>query len=799
VNKYDFTNLVKSPKTIGEADMEKLKGLVNQFPYFSVAQNLLVKALHNTHHYEYEKFLKQAALQAGNRSVLYNLVHDLPLETESDIQLNQSVETLQFQNNVDFKELAEKTEAALPEPENTEALPIVEVPANSITPVEIEVPSVVEKPIIEVPTWVSNVSEVLSNDADEKSMEVIPAALNADPFNDDDFAAKLADAAHPIEPVRNNLIEEATPIVSSIPETPVAKAIVIQEPEKDPNIIYEDEKLVRPVGDFEKFIPKTFELGVDDEFDSLITLDDDSDDVLGNFDISSLNSFVPARPIPEEDELVEHLEVQAIEPMVKNVEDANTPLSLLQEVVSVENNLENKVAPIEEKIESQINLESKPTEEPAGADFFKWLSQKEEVALTIEETINPDLVETIVETSIPREETIQSDLGASVLDKTKELELSHSIEASVEPLTEELLGSTEVTVPAVELAIPESSTMVELPKPVLEAPMVEDEVFVFDFKSAISQQANSKLSDTIQEHLEKPIPVKEVRFEQTLEQVPELPQSKVANPLQSLLDYEVNEYLAPLYKQVSYNEHLFENAFIDTYGGTSKAEFNFVRLKPLEDAIEPLENKVIEIQAPIEEKVAAPIEQIVELSQDKKTELSREDIQKLANQYHISEEIEGGKEEKKTVLSREEIQKLANQYHISEEIEGSKEEKNKEENREIEKAKKESLVQPKMAELPTPKIARDPGTVESILDKFIRENPSIARPKSEFYSPVNMAKQSAEESAEIVSETLAQIYTRQGLYKKAIVMYEKLGLHYPDKFTYFAGLISQIKSAHNIE
>jgi hypothetical protein len=219
----------------------------------------------------------------------------------------------------------------------------------------------------------------------------------------------------------------------------------------------------------------------------------------------------------------------------------------------------------------------------------------------------------------------------------------------------------------------------------------------------------------------------------------------------------------------------------------------------LEDAIEPLENKVIEIQAPIEEKVAAPIEQIVELSQDKKTELSREDIQKLANQYHISEEIEGGKEEKKTVLSREEIQKLANQYHISEEIEGSKEEKNKEENREIEKAKKESLVQPKMAELPTPKIARDPGTVESILDKFIRENPSIARPKSEFYSPVNMAKQSAEESAEIVSETLAQIYTRQGLYKKAIVMYEKLGLHYPDKFTYFAGLISQIKSAHNIE
>jgi hypothetical protein len=96
-------------------------------------------------------------------------------------------------------------------------------------------------------------------------------------------------------------------------------------------------------------------------------------------------------------------------------------------------------------------------------------------------------------------------------------------------------------------------------------------------------------------------------------------------------------------------------------------------------------------------------------------------------------------------------------------------------------------------------VQREPQLVESILEKFIRENPSIARPKSEFYNPVNMAKQSAESDSELVSETLAAIYLRQGLHKKAIGMYEKLGLLYPDKLAYFAGLIQKVKNENNLD
>lgn len=83
---------------------------------------------------------------------------------------------------------------------------------------------------------------------------------------------------------------------------------------------------------------------------------------------------------------------------------------------------------------------------------------------------------------------------------------------------------------------------------------------------------------------------------------------------------------------------------------------------------------------------------------------------------------------------------------------------------------------------------------ESILDKFIRENPRISRGKAEFYNPVNMAKQSVEDNDEIVTETLANVYYKQGHYKKAIRAYEKLCLIYPHKMTYFASLIQKIKT-----
>ena len=80
---------------------------------------------------------------------------------------------------------------------------------------------------------------------------------------------------------------------------------------------------------------------------------------------------------------------------------------------------------------------------------------------------------------------------------------------------------------------------------------------------------------------------------------------------------------------------------------------------------------------------------------------------------------------------------------------------------------------------------------QAIIDNFIKNEPSISRPKTTFYDPVDYAKQSVVDQENIVSETLANIYMDQGHFDKAIKIYQKLILKFPEKSTYFAALIEK--------
>ena len=84
---------------------------------------------------------------------------------------------------------------------------------------------------------------------------------------------------------------------------------------------------------------------------------------------------------------------------------------------------------------------------------------------------------------------------------------------------------------------------------------------------------------------------------------------------------------------------------------------------------------------------------------------------------------------------------------------------------------------------------------KELIDKFIAENPSISRPKAEFYNPIAVAQNSITDKGDIVSETLAKIYFQQGYFDKAISIYEKLSLNNPEKSIYFAAQIEMIKES----
>ncbi|QDW27433.1 hypothetical protein FFJ24_022405 [Pedobacter sp. KBS0701] len=96
-----------------------------------------------------------------------------------------------------------------------------------------------------------------------------------------------------------------------------------------------------------------------------------------------------------------------------------------------------------------------------------------------------------------------------------------------------------------------------------------------------------------------------------------------------------------------------------------------------------------------------------------------------------------------------------------------------------------------LAEYPSAEIKDAKGA--QIIEKFLKEDPTIKPPKPEQIDNENKAKKSAEDNYDLVSETLAKIYIEQMLYHKAIDTYKKLSLKYPEKSRYFADLIQSIE------
>jgi len=87
----------------------------------------------------------------------------------------------------------------------------------------------------------------------------------------------------------------------------------------------------------------------------------------------------------------------------------------------------------------------------------------------------------------------------------------------------------------------------------------------------------------------------------------------------------------------------------------------------------------------------------------------------------------------------------------------------------------------------------EPKRSDDIIERFIREEPVIQPPAPDNLNNENMARQSAEYNFDLVTETLANIYVDQAMFLKAIEVFKKLILKYPEKKSYFATRIREVE------
>jgi hypothetical protein len=103
------------------------------------------------------------------------------------------------------------------------------------------------------------------------------------------------------------------------------------------------------------------------------------------------------------------------------------------------------------------------------------------------------------------------------------------------------------------------------------------------------------------------------------------------------------------------------------------------------------------------------------------------------------------------------------------------------------------LKAPKPADVGGGKEDQKKKAKSALIDRFIVQEPRISKPKAEFFTPQQAAKQSLVNDPNVASETLGGIYELQGNFGQAVKIYEALALKFPGKSLYFASLAKRAR------